>query len=106
MQVFQLIYGGSKLELQDRQCLVSLRHLGEAELLEPQAVLDLEDAYLFLRRVEHAIQALNDQQSQALPTEPELRARALAILWALPIGDSFMQTLNEKRVKVIYQFEH
>ena len=105
MQVFQLIYGGSKLELQDRQCLVSLRHLGEAELLEPQAVLDLEDAYLFLRRVEHAIQALNDQQSQALPTEPELRARISDTL-GFADWDSFMQTLNEKRAKVIYQFEH
>lgn len=105
VQVFQLIYGGSKLELQDRQCLVSLRHLGEAELLEPQAVLDLEDAYLFLRRVEHAIQALNDQQSQALPTEPELRARISDTL-GFADWESFMQTLNEKRVKVIYQFEH
>ncbi|WP_180095249.1 MULTISPECIES: bifunctional [glutamate--ammonia ligase]-adenylyl-L-tyrosine phosphorylase/[glutamate--ammonia-ligase] adenylyltransferase [unclassified Acinetobacter] len=105
VQVFQLIYGGSKLELQDRQCLVSLRHLGEAELLEPRAVLDLEDAYLFLRRVEHAIQALNDQQSQALPTEPELRARISDTL-GFADWDSFMQTLNEKRVKVIYQFEH
>lgn len=105
VQVFQLIYGGSKLELQDRQCLVSLRHLGEAELLEPQAVLDLEDAYLFLRRVEHAIQALNDQQSQALPTEPELRARISDTL-GFADWDSFMQTLNEKRAKVIYQFEH
>ncbi|NLN58369.1 MAG: bifunctional [glutamate--ammonia ligase]-adenylyl-L-tyrosine phosphorylase/[glutamate--ammonia-ligase] adenylyltransferase, partial [Gammaproteobacteria bacterium] len=105
VQVFQLIYGGSKLELQDRQCLVNLRHLGEAELLEPQAVLDLEDAYLFLRRVEHAIQALNDQQSQALPTEPELRARISDTL-GFADWDSFMQTLNEKRVKVIYQFEH
>ena len=105
VQVFQLIYGGSKLELQDRQCLVSLRHLGEAELLEPQAVLDLEDAYLFLRRVEHAIQALNDQQSQALPTEPELRARISDTL-CFADWDSFMQTLNEKRAKVIYQFEH
>lgn len=105
VQVFQLIYGGSKLELQDRQCLVSLRHLGEAELLEPQAVLDLEDAYLFLRRVEHAIQALNDQQSQALPTEPELRARISDTL-GFADWESFMQTLNEKRAKVIYQFEH
>ena len=105
VQVFQLIYGGSKLELQDRQCLVSLRHLGEAELLEPQAVLDLEDAYLFLRRVEHAIQALNDQQTQVLPTEPELRARISDTL-GFADWDSFMQTLNEKRAKVIYQFEH
>ncbi len=34
VQVFQLIYGGAKLELQDRQCLVNLNHLDDAELLD------------------------------------------------------------------------
>jgi [glutamine synthetase] adenylyltransferase / [glutamine synthetase]-adenylyl-L-tyrosine phosphorylase len=105
VQVFQLIYGGSKLELQDRQCLVSLNHLDDAELLDSQAVTDLEDAYLFLRRVEHAIQALNDQQTQSLPTEDEPRQRIVDTLgfddWA-----HFMAVLNLKRSKVIYQFEH
>lgn len=104
VQVFQLIYGGSKRELQDRQCLVNLHHLGEAELLDQQAVIDLEDAYLFLRRVEHAIQALNDQQTQSLPTEPELRQRMLDILgfsdWA-----AFLEVLNQKRDKVKVQFK-
>ena len=105
VQVFQLIYGGYRLELQDRQCLVSLSHLDDAELLDEQAVIDLEDAYLFLRRVEHAIQALNDQQTQSLPTEPDLRARMFETLgfdsWA-----AFLECLNAKRAKVVYQFEH
>lgn len=105
VQVFQLIYGGAKLELQDRQCLVSLKHLGEAGLLDHQSVEDLEDAYLFLRRVEHAIQALNDQQTQSLPTESELRQRIIDTLgfddWA-----AFIDFLNQKRSKVTFQFEH
>ncbi|OTG66987.1 bifunctional glutamine synthetase adenylyltransferase/deadenyltransferase [Acinetobacter sp. ANC 4470] len=105
VQVFQLIYGGSKLELQDRQCLVSLHHLGEVGLLDTQAVTELEDAYLFLRRVEHAIQALNDQQTQSLPTEPELRQRIVDTL-AFSNWEAFLETLNTKRGKVIYQFEH
>ena len=105
VQVFQLIYGGSKLELQDRQCLVSLHHLGEVGLLDTQAVIELEDAYLFLRRVEHAIQALNDQQTQSLPTEPELRQRIVDTL-AFSDWEAFLETLNAKRAKVIHQFEH
>ncbi|QIO06863.1 bifunctional [glutamate--ammonia ligase]-adenylyl-L-tyrosine phosphorylase/[glutamate--ammonia-ligase] adenylyltransferase [Acinetobacter shaoyimingii] len=105
VQVFQLIYGGSKLELQDRQCLVSLHHLGEVGLLETEVVAELEDAYLFLRRVEHAIQALNDQQTQSLPAEPDQRNRIVETLGFVD-WDSFMQTLDEKRAKVIYQFEH
>ena len=105
VQVFQLIYGGSKLELQDRQCLVSLKHLKDVELLDEQAVIDLEDAYLYLRRVEHAIQALNDQQTQSLPKEPELRQRMVDTL-GFDSWDSFLSFLNEKRAKVTYQFEH
>ncbi len=105
VQVFQLIYGGSKLELQDRQCLVSLKHLGEVGLLDEEAVIDLEDAYLFLRRVEHAIQALNDQQTQSLPTEPDLQARIFETL-GFTSWDAFKTHLNDKRQKVIYQFEH
>ncbi len=105
VQVFQLIYGGSKLELQDRQCLVSLHHLGEVGLLDEQAVAELEDAYLFLRRVEHAIQALNDQQTQSLPTEPDQRARMIETL-GYASWEDFLHVLNSKRSKVIYQFEH
>ncbi|WP_163122603.1 bifunctional [glutamate--ammonia ligase]-adenylyl-L-tyrosine phosphorylase/[glutamate--ammonia-ligase] adenylyltransferase [Acinetobacter portensis] len=105
VQVFQLIYGGSKLELQDRQCLVSLHHLGEVGLLESRAVVELEDAYLFLRRVEHAIQALNDQQTQSLPTESDSRNRITETL-GFTSWDEFLNVLNTKRSKVIYQFEH
>lgn len=105
VQVFQLIYGGAKLELQDRQCLVSLQHLGEVGLLDSQSVADLEDAYLFLRRVEHAIQALNDQQTQSLPTEPELRQRLIDTLGFADWND-FIDFLNQKREKVTFQFEH
>ncbi|NNG82383.1 bifunctional [glutamate--ammonia ligase]-adenylyl-L-tyrosine phosphorylase/[glutamate--ammonia-ligase] adenylyltransferase [Acinetobacter sp. ANC 5378] len=105
VQVFQLIYGGSKLELQDRQCLVSLHHLGEVGLLDMQAVAELEDAYLFLRRVEHAIQALHDQQTQSLPSEPDLRQRMIETL-GFADWDTFIAFLNQKRAKVIFQFEH
>ncbi|NNH00131.1 bifunctional [glutamate--ammonia ligase]-adenylyl-L-tyrosine phosphorylase/[glutamate--ammonia-ligase] adenylyltransferase [Acinetobacter sp. ANC 5414] len=105
VQVFQLIYGGSKLELQDRQCLVSLHHLGEVGLLDMQAVAELEDAYLFLRRVEHAIQALHDQQTQSLPSEPDLHQRMIETL-GFADWDTFIAFLNQKRAKVIFQFEH
>ena len=104
VQVFQLIYGGSKRELQHRQCLVNLHYLGEAELLDQQAVIDLEDAYLFLRRVEHAIQALNDQQTQSLPNEPELRQRMIETL-GFADWQAFVDVLNQKRDKVKVQFK-
>ncbi len=105
VQVFQLIYGGSKRELQDRQCLVSLHHLGQVGLLDSQAVIELEDAYLFLRRVEHAIQALNDQQTQMLPVEPDLRQRMIDTL-GYDSWNAFLAVLNEKRARVSDQFKN
>ena len=105
VQVFQLIYGGSKRELQDRQCLVSLHHLGQVGLLDAQAVVELEDAYLFLRRVEHAIQALNDQQTQMLPVEPDLRQRMIDTL-GYASWEAFLVVLNEKRGRVSDQFKN
>ena len=105
VQVFQLIHGGSKLELQDRTCLTSLEHIGAVGLLEPRIVSDLEDAYLFLRRVEHAIQALNDQQTQALPIEPALRQRMVETL-GYAKWDEFLDVLNQKRDKVSLQFKN
>jgi glutamate-ammonia-ligase adenylyltransferase len=91
--------------LQDRQCLVSLHHLGQVGLLDSQAVIELEDAYLFLRRVEHAIQALNDQQTQMLPVEPDLRQRMIDTL-GYDSWNAFLAVLNEKRARVSDQFKN
>ena len=105
VQVFQLIYGGSRRELQDRQCLVNLQHLAEDGFLAADVVADLRAAYLFLRRVEHAIQALQDQQTQALPTEPEWQQR---LLINLNFADwfSFIAQLDVHRAVVKQQFKN
>lgn len=103
VQVFQLIYGGSRLELQDRQCLVAMQHLKDDHLLDETAYYELKDAYLFLRRVEHAIQALQDQQTQSLPQDENLRER---LIFALNYDSwqDFMQVLNQKRERVSFYF--
>ncbi len=75
VQVFQLIFGGSKKQLRVRHCLTALQRLGELELIDAKDVQALHDSYLFLRRLEHAIQAMDDQQTQYLPTQPEEQAR-------------------------------
>ncbi|KAA8733183.1 bifunctional [glutamate--ammonia ligase]-adenylyl-L-tyrosine phosphorylase/[glutamate--ammonia-ligase] adenylyltransferase [Acinetobacter qingfengensis] len=105
VQVFQLLYGGSKLELQDRQCLVAMQHLMNDQLISMQAYEELKDAYLFLRRVEHAIQALQDQQTQNLPIDEQLRQR---LIYALNFAswDEFITQLNQRREKVSFYFSH
>lgn len=104
VQVFQLIYGGSQLKLQDRQCLVALKHLYDDQYLPQHAHDELRSAYLFLRRVEHAIQALQDQQTQCLPQDAQLRER---LVFALNFADwnQFLQALNQHRQNVNTHFQ-
>lgn len=103
VQVFQLIYGGSRLELQDRQCLVAMKHLQHDGFINENAYHELHDAYLFLRRVEHGIQALQDQQTQSLPQDENLRER---LVFALNFSswDAFIAVLNQKRAQVSLHF--
>lgn len=80
VQVFQLIYGGARRELRVKHCLTALQRLGEASLIDERDVQLLQDSYLFLRRLEHAIQAMDDQQTQHLPIQPEIRERMASVL--------------------------
>ncbi|MEY4515869.1 MAG: hypothetical protein RL180_215, partial [Pseudomonadota bacterium] len=61
-------------------CLHMLAVLSEIGLLTAERRLALRDAYLFLRRTEHAIQAMHDQQTQQLPTDPAWQVRLAAVL--------------------------
>jgi len=70
-QAFQLIRGGRDQRLQQRSLLKILPLLNETVGM-PQAVVDqLQSAYLFLRDTEHAIQAIDDRQTQELPGDQE-----------------------------------
>lgn len=103
VQVFQLIYGGSRRELQERQCLIAMKHLQLDEFISEQAYQELREAYLFLRRVEHAIQALQDQQTQSLPQDEQLRARLIFAL-NYTTWEAFLSDLNERRACVSQHF--
>ncbi len=68
VQLLQVVRGGQFPELRTRPTLDALQRLTRANLM-PQATADaLAAAYLFLRRVEHRIQYLDDQQTHILPT--------------------------------------
>lgn len=103
VQVFQLIYGGSRKELQVRNCLRALQVLGRLGLIKMQDVDALQQAYLFLRRVEHAIQALDDQQTQLLPQQPESQQRIAHIL-GFAGWSEFSRQLQQVRQVVSSQF--
>lgn len=68
VQLLQVVRGGQFPELRTRPTLAALQKLASASLI-PQEVADaLARAYVFLRRVEHRIQYLDDQQTHVLPT--------------------------------------
>ncbi|NBI13331.1 bifunctional [glutamate--ammonia ligase]-adenylyl-L-tyrosine phosphorylase/[glutamate--ammonia-ligase] adenylyltransferase [[Haemophilus] felis] len=67
VQVFQLIRGGRELSLQSHQLLKLLPALSQLDLISEEQQQHLQQAYLFLRRTENILQAINDQQTQQLP---------------------------------------
>ncbi|WP_444928752.1 bifunctional [glutamate--ammonia ligase]-adenylyl-L-tyrosine phosphorylase/[glutamate--ammonia-ligase] adenylyltransferase [Microbulbifer sp. SSSA002] len=74
-QAFQLIRGGREPALRERSLLKLLPLLERDGHVEPGVAGKLTDCYLLLRRVEHALQAYRDQQTQALPPEAEAREK-------------------------------
>lgn len=66
-QAFQLVSGGREPELQERHWLTVLEQLRIQEVFDVELTAKLREAYLFLRKTEHAIQAYQDQQTQQLP---------------------------------------
>jgi glutamate-ammonia-ligase adenylyltransferase len=75
VQVLQLIRGGRDPALQVRPTLEALSALGERRLLGADALRELAVAYVFLRRLEHRLQYLDDAQRHRLPAEDEDRER-------------------------------
>ena len=69
MQTQQLIAGGRHPELCSRDTLTTLHALTDGGWIDADARADLEAAYLFLRRTEHRLQMVADDQTHTLPSE-------------------------------------
>ena len=70
-QTQQLIAGGRHPELRVRPTLQALHVLATSNWITFQALDELTAAYEFLRRVEHRLQMIADEQTHALPEDPE-----------------------------------
>ena len=71
----QLLHGGKNSLLRERSTARALRRLEQAGHLSATDADALEEAYLFLRRVENHLQEHAEQQTQQLPREPLERLR-------------------------------
>lgn len=103
-QVFQLINGGRDLPLQQRPILTILDLLAERQFLSEQVVDDLKQAYVFLRRTEHRIQAFADRQTHLLPDD-EVGLLRIATLMGFEQSAAFLLALNGHREQVQNHFE-
>jgi glutamate-ammonia-ligase adenylyltransferase len=68
VQLLLVVRGGQFPEIRTRSTLKALARLGAVGLMKPETAQRLHEAYIFLRRVEHRIQFLDDQQTHLLPT--------------------------------------
>lgn len=69
-QVHQLIYGGRDPSLRPPATVDALAALAGAGRIEADVANRLSDHYAVLRRIEHRLQMVEDQQTHSLPVQP------------------------------------
>ncbi|MBS0242082.1 MAG: bifunctional [glutamine synthetase] adenylyltransferase/[glutamine synthetase]-adenylyl-L-tyrosine phosphorylase [Proteobacteria bacterium] len=69
-QTQQLIAGGRQPDLRVPTTLGALERLAVRGWIRSQVRVELAEAYTFLRRIEHRLQMLADEQTQTLPSAP------------------------------------
>jgi glutamate-ammonia-ligase adenylyltransferase len=107
VQLLMVVRGGQFPEIRTRSTLKGLQRLADRGLVRPAAAAMLGEAYVFLRRIEHRIQFLDDQQTHLLPTDDDdlnWIARGLGFSGATP-GCSLLQRLAEVRERVAAEFD-
>src|SRR6266542_1949230 len=104
VQTLQLIHGARHPFLQESAMLKALRALRQLDLLPREEVLTLDDAYRFLRRVEHRLQIEAEQQTHIVPRDSQDLQR-LAFSLRFSSSEDFTAALQEKMraVRPIFQ---
>ncbi|WP_295855695.1 bifunctional [glutamate--ammonia ligase]-adenylyl-L-tyrosine phosphorylase/[glutamate--ammonia-ligase] adenylyltransferase [uncultured Xylophilus sp.] len=104
VQLLQVVRGGQFPELRSRATLDALQRVAHAGLMPQDTADALARAYTFLRRVEHRIQYLDDQQTHALPTQDgdvEWIAQSMGYTHHCP----FLHDLDAHREFVAQEFD-
>lgn len=101
---FQLLFGGKEPRLRERHTLTALRTLSHLDLVPKEDASRLQDAYVFLRRIENRLQMEEERQIHRLPTES---AALLALARRMGFGGTgdFEKTLKVKTDFVAACFE-
>jgi glutamate-ammonia-ligase adenylyltransferase len=92
VQTQQLIWGGRLPALRLRGTVAGLAALADAGKISRTTAEDLTPAYRFLRRLEHRLQMINDEQTHELPKDP-IRFAALATFFGYADQAAFERDL-------------
>jgi glutamate-ammonia-ligase adenylyltransferase len=74
-QLFQLVRGGQDKRLRSRSLLEVLDELGRRGIIAADKARGLAASYRYLRKAENCLQALDDQQTHAIPRDEATRQR-------------------------------
>ncbi len=75
VQAFQILKGGRNHQLQTASIFQAMTVLSQQQIVEPETMKQMREAYCFLRRLENRIQMMNDQQTHEIPSQQNLRER-------------------------------
>ncbi|EFK11014.1 [glutamate--ammonia-ligase] adenylyltransferase [delta proteobacterium NaphS2] len=106
VQGLQLIHAPENAMLLQGNTLQALNVLNETGILERDIAGQLREDYLFLRRIEHFLQILEDRQIHVLPKDPvELDVLSKKVLGPDATAAAFLAGLNDrfKRINDFYQ---
>ena len=103
-QSLQVIHAGRVPFLQTPQTLGALEKLVQYHLLKGEEAKGLEEAYSFLRDLEHRLQMEQYLQTHTIPAAPKARER-LAVLMGFPNRKQFDATLasHTAHVRAVYE---
>ncbi|TDP00498.1 bifunctional [glutamate--ammonia ligase]-adenylyl-L-tyrosine phosphorylase/[glutamate--ammonia-ligase] adenylyltransferase [Marinomonas balearica] len=96
VQALQILHGGRNTSLQTPSIYTVLPYLKKAKYLPENEVDELLEAYRYLRRTEHALQSVKDEQTQLLPND-DLERQRLALRVGEPDWSSLETTLWKHR---------
>lgn len=103
IQTLQLIRGGRIPAIQQPSIFAAMQALCQEGLLDAEAELMLRSDYLLLRRVEHWLQGMDDQQTQTLPADALSRQRLVLALGAAD-WPALQQQINTAMARIHQQF--
>ena len=107
VQLMLVVRGGQFPEIRTRSTLRGLQRLVARSLMTPEMAEKLAESYVFLRRIEHRIQYLDDQQTHLLPGADEdlaWIARSLGLV-CQPEACELLDRLGEVREGVAAEFD-